>query len=162
MMASTHVLFGLNCWLGYAQLRGLPLHPESIFIAGAASLLPDIDHPKSTFGSLVPFFSRPISAIFGHRGITHSLFAIIAGIYIMHKYGYQTEYVAAIVVGYLSHLLGDMMTNSGVPLLWPVKLKMAIPLFSTGGFVEWLVRIALMALLFWVVLRPWLIKTGVF
>jgi inner membrane protein len=162
MMASTHVLFGLNCWLGYAQLRGVPLHPESILIAGAASLLPDIDHPKSTFGTLVPFLSRPISAIFGHRGITHSLFAIIAGIYIMHKYGYQTEYVAAIVVGYLSHLLGDMMTDSGVPLLWPVKLKMAIPIFSTGGFVEWLVRIALMALLFWVVVKPWLTKAGVF
>jgi inner membrane protein len=160
MMASTHVLFGLNCWLGYAQLRGLPLHPEAILIAGAASLLPDIDHPKSTFGSMVPFLSRPISAIFGHRGITHSLFAILAGIFIMHRYGYQTEYVAAIVVGYLSHLAGDMLTNSGVPLLWPVKSKIAIPVFSTGGFVEWLVRIALTALLFWIVVWPWLSKTG--
>ncbi len=158
MMAVTHVVFGLNCWVGYAQLRGLPIHPEAILIAGASSLLPDIDHPKSTFGRLVPFLSYPISAVFGHRGITHSFFAILAGIIILMKYGYQTEYVAAIVVGYLSHLAGDMMTNSGVPLFWPVKSRIALPLFSTGGAVEWLVRIGLIALLFWLLAKPWLLK----
>ncbi len=160
MMASTHIVFGLNCWVGYAQLRGLPIHPETIMIAGASSLLPDIDHPKSTFGRLVPFLSYPISAVFGHRGITHSFFAILAGIAILLKYGYQTEYVAAIVIGYLSHLAGDMMTNSGVPLFWPVKSRIAIPVFSTGSGVEWIVRVALIGLLFWTVGKPLLLKAG--
>lgn len=130
-------------------MRGLPVHPEAIIIAGASSLLPDIDHPKSTFGRLVPFLSYPISAVFGHRGITHSFFAILASIAILLKYGYQTEYVAAIIIGYLSHLAGDMLTNSGVPLFWPAKDKIAIPIISTGGLIEWIVRVFLIGSLFW-------------
>lgn len=36
------------------------------------SLLPDIDHPESTFGKKVPIISNLISATGGHRGITHA------------------------------------------------------------------------------------------
>lgn len=141
-------------------MYGLPLHPEALMLAGASSLLPDIDHPKSTFGRLVPFLSRPISAVFGHRGITHSFFAILAGIMLLSKYGYQAVYVAPIVIGYLSHLVGDMLNKSGVPLFWPAKNRFAIPVFKTGGLIESIVRLALIGALFWMVAVPWMPLPG--
>lgn len=149
MMASTHVAFGLTCWAGYARMRGYPFQPESLLLAGVASLLPDIDHPKSSFGKVVPFLSYPISALFGHRGITHSLFAVAAGCALMWLYGYRLWFVAPLAIGYLSHLAGDMFTNSGVPLFWPKKDKVAIPVFSTGGVIEFFVRIGITVLLVW-------------
>lgn len=151
MMASTHVAFGLTCWAGYARLRGWPIQPEAMLLAGIGSLLPDIDSPKSSFGKVVPFFSYPISLIFGHRGITHSLFAVLGGILAMWFYGYQLWFVAPLAIGYLSHLAGDMFTNSGVPLMWPSKEKYSLPIFNTGGFVEFFVRIGITGLLVWIV-----------
>ncbi|VEB43121.1 Inner membrane protein ydjM [Chromobacterium violaceum] len=54
-----------------------------LLLAGglAGSLLPDIDHPKSWLGRRIPFLSRPISYLFGHRGITHSLLAVVGVFY---------------------------------------------------------------------------------
>lgn len=149
MMASTHVAFGLTCWSAYAQVKGIPFQPESLMIAGVASLLPDLDHPKSAFGRVVPFLSYPISAIFGHRGITHSLFAVVAGIAALLVYGYQLWFIAPLTIGYLSHLAGDLFTNSGVPLFWPKKDKVAFPIFSTGGVTEFFVRIVITIALVW-------------
>ena len=40
------------------------------------------------------------------------------------------------VVGYLSHLVGDACTPSGVPLLWPSPRPYSLRLFATGGMVE--------------------------
>lgn len=153
MMASTHVAFGLTCWSAYAQIRGLPFQPESLLIAGVSSLLPDIDHPSSAFGRVVPFISYPISAIFGHRGITHSLFAIVAGVVALYIYSGQVWFMPPLIIGYLSHIFGDLVCNSGVPLFWPRKDKIAFPLFSTGGVLEFFIRILITCVLVWLILR---------
>ncbi|MDD2943658.1 MAG: metal-dependent hydrolase, partial [bacterium] len=45
-------------------------------------------------------------------------------------------------VGYLSHLLGDWLTNSGVPLLWPSKMRFVSPLkLCTGDFREYILAV---------------------
>lgn len=149
MMASTHVVFGLTCWTGYSRLVGAPFQPETLMLVAIASLLPDIDHPHSAFGRVIPFISYPVSAIFGHRGITHSLLAIAAGMIVLWIYGYKLWFAAPLVVGYLSHLIGDLFTNSGVPLFWPNKEKVSYPLFNTGGVVEFILRVILTALGIW-------------
>jgi inner membrane protein len=149
MMASTHVTFGLTCWTVYAQLRGIPFQPEALMVAGIASLLPDIDHPRSFFGSKVPFLSYPISAVFGHRGITHSLMAIVACVLVLLFYGGYSWILAPLIIGYLSHLGGDLITNSGVPLFWPNRDKIAFPVFNTGSFTEFFVRAGMTIFLIW-------------
>lgn len=157
-MASTHIALGMGCWMGYAKLRGLPVEPIPYALAAIGSLLPDIDHPKSAFGKTVPFFSIPISMIFGHRGITHSLLAVVALAVAIFFYG-KSPYIAPIIIGYLSHLFGDMLTNSGVPLLWPKKDKVSIPLFNTGGLLEGVFRFAIAAFILfdtWNSLKPML------
>lgn len=151
MMAKTHITFGMGCWIGYATLRGLPLEPLPLALVSIGSLLPDIDHPKSKFGRLVPFLSYPISGIFGHRGITHSLFAVAAAAAALYLYGLKTWFVAPLAVGYISHLVGDVLTNSGAPLLWPRKDKVSIPLFNTKGMVEHLFLLALATFVIWMV-----------
>lgn len=99
--------------------------------AGLGSLLPDIDHPNSflgrrTWGWLIPHPERQEIAWKIHRKFTHSLaftvctagITLIAGFPIM---------ALGLSIGTISHLLGDMMTPSGVPLLYPIKKKYKLP-----------------------------------
>jgi len=40
---------------------------------GVGALFPDIDHPKSFIGNRTGGISHSIGAVFGHRGLAHSL-----------------------------------------------------------------------------------------
>ena len=114
------------------------------------SMLPDIDHPASAFGSKAVPISTIISGIFGHRGITHSLIALLTvsfgGWHYMHELNMGNvevaPFLAGLSAGYLSHLLGDWMTNSGVPLLWPSKKRFVSPFrMFTGDFKEFMLAL---------------------
>lgn len=152
MMAFTHAAAGAASALLVAQyLHAGPVQSLLVLSGGiAGSYLPDIDHPKSTFGSRVLPLSLPISAIFGHRGITHSLIAVVAMSGLLwwvfqnanwHQ-GISVPVLVGIAVGYLSHLLGDWLTNSGVPLLWPSKRRFVSPLkLCTGDFREYILAV---------------------
>ena len=53
--------------------------------------------------------------------------------------GFAVPMVVGAAAGYLSHLLGDWLTNSGVPLLWPSKKHFVSPLkLCTGDLREYL------------------------
>lgn len=148
MMAFTHAAAGAASALLLAQfLQADPVQSLLIFSGGVAgSYLPDIDHPRSAFGSRVLPLSLPISAIFGHRGITHSLIAVAGMSWLMwwvfqqanwHK-GFAVPLLVGMAAGYLSHLLGDWLTNSGVPLLWPSKRRFVSPVtLCTGDLREY-------------------------
>lgn len=149
MMAFTHAAAGAASSLLVAQyLHAGPVQSLLILSGGiAGSYLPDIDHPKSAFGRRVLPLSLPISAIFGHRGITHSLIAVVAMSGLLWwvfqhanwEQGISVPVLVGIAVGYLSHLLGDWLTNSGVPLLWPSKRRFVSPLkLCTGDFREYI------------------------
>ncbi|OIO82647.1 MAG: hypothetical protein AUJ88_01575 [Gallionellaceae bacterium CG1_02_56_997] len=152
MMAFTHAAAGATSALLVAQhLHAGPIQTLLVLSGGVAgSYLPDIDHPKSAFGSRVLPLSLPISAIFGHRGITHSLIAAVAISGLLwwvfqranwHE-GIAVPVLVGIAVGYLSHLLGDWLTNSGVPLLWPSKRRFVSPLkLCTGDFREYILAL---------------------
>ncbi len=98
------------------------------------SLLPDIDTPKSKLGSkfLCPITEKPVSS---HRGFTHSIVGmlLIVGIIGIPLQEEITKYVA---IGYLSHLMADMLNPGGVPLLWPKKDRFRIPIINTGSTAE--------------------------
>lgn len=138
MMARTHIAFAslmmVACSVGI--LQRMPQLDE-VAIAGAAGLLPDLDHPKSTFGRIVPYISIPLAAVFGHRGFTHSVLMVVAMVYLLLTYHENHNWpVLPLVVGYLSHIIGDMLTPSGVPLLWPVRQKFSLNLFKADGPME--------------------------
>lgn len=133
MLWRTHVSSGL--FAGYL-VSGLD--PALLAASGIASLLPDMDHPNSYVGNKVPLVPTLTRMALGHRGALHSLLAAIAlGMVFIGVWG--KEFGMAVAAGYLAHLLGDVFTKSGVPLLWPLPLMVKVPLVRTGGLLERLV-----------------------
>lgn len=137
MMAASHVAVGVSAWAVAAPfLTGHAADPLGLGLAALASLAPDMDHPQSWFGRRIAPLSHLVSAIFGHRGITHSALAVGMCAWAAGMWGGQMG-IWPLVVGYVSHLLADGLTPAGVPLLWPLKTRFALPVARTGGLVEW-------------------------
>jgi len=99
-------------------------------------LLPDIDHPKSLLGQRLSWLSHPIARAFGHRGFTHSLLAIAAGLWLFQINLPQSspippDVLQGLTLGYLSHIVADMLTPAGVPLLWPWRWRFRLPILRS-------------------------------
>lgn len=129
----THALLGYS--IGFLMDRSR--YERAALVMGA--VIPDID---SFLIPLVYFFKwlYPLS----HRGATHSLFIApllaIAGLYVASKtrlpwdLGESLRYSPVLalyaVLGAMSHLSLDMVTITGVPLLYPVtRARFAYELF---------------------------------
>jgi inner membrane protein len=144
MLAATHVIFGVGLSLLAAKVTAADSLPLVVAAGAVGSLLPDIDHPKSTFGKVIWPISGIIGGIFGHRGITHSLLAVLAVAWFL--WGHLPPWGLGLAVGYLSHLLADWLTPSGVPLMWPSRRMFHSPYpIRTGGAGEFLLSMALVA-----------------
>ena len=140
MMAGSHVALGAAAWLVVAPRLGLPaMEPIQLVLAIGGALLPDIDHPQSWVGRRVRPLSNFIAATLGHRGATHSLLAVVGCAWLLLHDGYSRAIVAPILVGYLSHLAGDLFTPRGLRLAWPLKGTWALPLCRSGSPFEPLV-----------------------
>lgn len=148
MRVMSHLAVGAASWVWLAG-DGLVSHdPRAAVLVLAGALLPDIDHPQSWLGRRLPFLSRPIAAIFGHRGITHSLLAVALGVWLLGSES-GGVWISALAVGYLSHLAADGLTPQGVPLLWPNHHRFSLPVCSTGGAMEIVVVLAVVLLALW-------------
>lgn len=153
-MAKTHIIFGVSLTLLSAKFGIIDYSIPNLVLGALGSLLPDIDHPKSVIGSRLLPISYPISKIFGHRGITHSLFAIILMMIAIQHYAHSASWAAALAIGYLSHLLGDMMTPSGVPLFYPSRKKFRFPIgFKTNSGLETVFSVVLMCGTAWFIVH---------
>lgn len=147
MTAQGHLLFSVTCAL---LAHKLPLTPglaeaslwQIVPAALASALLPDLDHPNSLLGRRLPWISGPLSRLFGHRGFTHSLLAVGMAVWGLAQFqapGLLPVGVKdALIIGYLSHLLGDWLTPAGIPLFWPLRQRFRLPYLSLrcGGGVE--------------------------
>ena len=88
------------------------------------ALLPDLDHAQSKAGKLFWFISKPLK-MFGikHRGLTHSLLGIILFILASKQllvYNWiQPVSWWGMIIGYISHIIADMMNVQGLPIFFP-------------------------------------------
>ena len=135
MMAISHVLVGGAVWTATVYATGQPSEPSALGLAALGALLPDIDHPKSWVGKRLALISLPLATLIGHRGVSHSLLAVAVLAIFLGMAG-PSHLAAPLAVGYLSHLLADGLTLSGVPLFWPFKRTHGIPLIRTGSMAE--------------------------
>jgi inner membrane protein len=161
MKGHSHIILGAAAGLaGYAV--GL-IHPVGwAHIAGcvvasiAGSLLPDLDSDESTLrqmtgtarsnGCLGRLVSGMVGVVTGgHRAATHTLTALL----VVGLFAWKVEqpWALAFAVGYLAHIVADMLTHAGVPLFWPISDRrihlLPGPLrVTTGSFIEYLVTIA--------------------
>lgn len=95
-------------------------------------LLPDIDHPGSKIGKALYPVAWVVNKLFGHRGATHSLLALFltSVLFLLPSLSLDgfigflyKQFAIGIGVGFLSHLILDMSTKSGVPLMYPFSRK---------------------------------------
>lgn len=150
MLGRTHQVGGVSAAFitstilytkNYPVLMKYPLLMTSIVAGGVlGSLMPDIDHPNSMI-SRVKILGIPIlkplawliNVLFGHRGATHTLWALIftwlpfvIGPIFLPEHLVVTRIIIALfglgyATGYFSHLLLDSMTPSGAPIFWPFQ-----------------------------------------
>lgn len=118
------------------------------------SLLPDMDQATNRLWDLLPggdFLGRILRRIFlGHRTLSHSLvgfFLFYRGLEWAISKIFNQTYIdthvvfLSIMIGIASHLLADFITKEGLPLFFPLKLKIGFPPFAfmrvrTGSFAE--------------------------
>ena len=122
-----------------------------IGVAGAfattvlGSIFPDIDTSTSKLGKKMKFTSRLMNMLFGHRGFLHSpIFAVLSMIllnWLFAKYNIeQYNYIwQGFGIGILNHLMCDMMTKGGIPLLYPFyKWKFSFSNMKSGSKLEFI------------------------
>lgn len=134
----THIITSLAGVTALAPY--LNLHISVPLVSGVliGSVLPDIDESRSYIGKRIPFFSRPVNLLFGHRGITHSAIACIAAG--LMAFTLQHGFTTGLFLGYLFHVAGDLFSKAGVPLFAPLTNKRTtIPIYRTGKFSELLI-----------------------
>jgi len=126
--ASTHYAFS------YLLCAAAGLEPQTGLIASLFALLPDIDHPESTIGRLFSPVSKSIQRKYGHRTVTHSIFAVmiiavalLPLLMVPRLLGWgaplwQGLYAAALLA-FSSHIFIDLFNKSGVRLFAPFSQK---------------------------------------
>ncbi len=111
MRLGTHIALGLlSSICGYFFLK---LDFNFVLVAGFSSFLPDIDHPMQfKWGMGVR-----------HRTFLHNIWAMLLVALVVFIVFRDLVLVSGIILGYLSHLLADSMTKTGVSWLYPIKGK---------------------------------------
>jgi inner membrane protein len=109
------LLFGIN----------ILASPATLITTLVASVLPDCDHTRSPIGKLLFPLAKWLNRRFGHRTITHSIPALIILTllvsFVEKTYFGHFRVSVAFCLAYWSHLLFDMCTLQGVPLMYPFK-----------------------------------------
>jgi len=145
-MGRTHAFTGLFVGLIFASTLNTSLVDKFliVLITIFASLLPDIDSPKSTLGRKI----KIIAVLSKHRGVMHSIIPLL-GIYLLVNYFVGFNYAFAFATGFASHILLDLITKEGIHF-WPTGIKIRGPV-RVGGFLEYIFllgQILLMVLFF--------------
>jgi inner membrane protein len=141
-------------------------------IVGA--LLPDADQASNRLWDLLPagnYVGKLLRNLFlSHRTLSHSLL----GIFIIYKLNYWLIYrlfnpafvnpqiiFISLMIGYISHLILDSLTEEGVPILFPIKWKFGLPpirswRIKTGHWFEnWVVFPGIVIYIFWLLYTFW-------
>lgn len=162
MTGKTHLGIGVMFTIILSEYFNMTLTTGALLACALASILPDIDHPKSfinqyilpfknkltkttfyftlgiviyfinsfyfnfTYFNLISFFSVLIGLSNHRNGLTHSIFGFLCFVslfgYAAVVYKFQ-EYIIPFSIGYIMHLIADMFTNGGVPIMYPFKKK---------------------------------------
>jgi len=129
-------------------------------------LLPDVDHPDSTLGRWLPWPAvregpcrvgrwRPGGMVW-HRGEVHSpgaavIAATLAGVVATQVHGWLPPgatwvVTVGVLLGYLSHLLADLLSPTPQMLLWPLSRRRWRPRWLPAVEVDGLLGHALEAM----------------
>ncbi|RFB13646.1 metal-dependent hydrolase [Bacillus sp. HNG] len=149
MRYKTHIVSSLTLGAGISIITHYPFHIGYVVGISIGSLLPDIDEPNSFIGRRSMGLATYINKKYGHRGITHSLFAwILISIVCLII---PSPLTLGISLGYLFHLLGDFFSVRSIPVFAPLNYnrpKISIT-YRTGSITENVILYIFSILLFY-------------
>lgn len=125
MTAINHIVGGSAFTAFFCSLHDINIFQKPEYIAYTVffSLLPDIDHTRSTIGKVFFPIAKIIDKKYGHRTITHSLLAYIllcAFFFLLEFFFPKLQNITTIFAySYISHLFFDSMTKQAIPLFYP-------------------------------------------
>lgn len=123
MQGYNHVAGGWAFTATFASFHDVNVFSEVGLIATTTfcALVPDIDHTRSSIGKVFYPLASWLQRRFGHRTLTHSIF-FYSGFLILTAFLPKAYFICgAYALG--SHLLFDMCTKQGVPLLYPLSKR---------------------------------------
>lgn len=144
----THLLFGILSgiiFLDYFQVESKWIFFPAVIIG---AIIPDIDYPYSKVGKRFKVISFVISFLFGHRGFIHTIFPPLIVFGLAYYLGYGMLGFG-FLLGYITHLASDGLTKEGVMAFSPILKLRVRGLVKTGGFWEYIILAALIALVLW-------------
>jgi membrane-bound metal-dependent hydrolase YbcI (DUF457 family) len=128
MNGKTHILFGLLFGIFFIKLFPSELATYfDKFLFGVFLL----------FGSYFPDFDQNFK-LMRHRTITHALYIPFICLILYYFVPVLSSIFVGFGLGYLSHLIGDMITLDGIQPFYPAKYKVSGPI-RTGGVFELLI-----------------------
>jgi inner membrane protein len=151
MLAPGHKAFGFLAGIIAITIFNLMgIVPEHLFatliyfaLVLLGSIFPDIDRSNSFLGRRTKIISIPISIVFGHRKLFHSLLFVVlvyaAGMILMVQMQWDLYYLNGFIVGIISHLMADYVTKRGIPIFYPFSktyFRFLIT-FRTGSALEY-------------------------
>jgi membrane-bound metal-dependent hydrolase YbcI (DUF457 family) len=117
----TYLLFSAIVYLTSSLLTEGPADPALLIAVCIGSLLPELDSRDSAPGRLLPFVSRQLEIRFGPCQKWHTLganaFVASVSAVLIPLIGLHAWLL--ISIGFLSHLILDLIQPRGVMLLWP-------------------------------------------
>lgn len=131
MTGKQHMTVGLGISLA-------TLNPIFIGSALLGSIVPDVDSHSSIISTYIPIQRLTAGIFMKHRGGIHSIFSSVIFSVVYGVVVYNLKIVQVLLgdnilngviaglgflVGYISHLLTDMLTHRGVPLYYPWNKK---------------------------------------
>ncbi len=148
MQGTTHVAIGFLSGAVVAAAFHVPLYLETgavLTVACVGSLLPDIDTPASKMSRSLGGLRKPFG-LFAHRGLTHSLVALIALALLMVFLQVQFVHAVAFLAGYVRTCWQIRSQSPGYgcggrrsDAFGLVNKRLTI---KTGGAIDWLIGIA--------------------
>lgn len=144
MTGKTHQALGLTIgvvsYLNYAPQSYGPATFFAVLIACYfSSLLPDLDRPTAKLYSDIPLgheVGHVVDPLFKHRNISHSFLGVAIFAFLIYflfmkfpiYWGIDRYILLGVsIAAYSSHLIADMFTVEGIPLLFPLKKMFGIP-----------------------------------
>ena len=147
MMGRSHVLIGMGTMGAMMAVGAFPFGRAALIGVALGSLAPDIDTPYSTVGCRFPFISMPLYRRYGHRTVTHAM----PGLMVAALAAAAMEYLAvwsglAFLIGYVLHIMADLLTKEGCAVLAPMKKKRFFwwPGVKTGSLGETVTVLAIL------------------
>ena len=138
------ILKAIGRWIGHL-VRSIPVIWRTALVILAAFIF------ALAIGSNMSVLSLPMLLLY----LLLAVFALLATFYLKvpESWFIPADALQGMVLGYLSHILADMLTPAGVPLLWPCRWRFRLPILvpQKGNQLE---RFICMALFVWSVWMP--------